>query len=56
MSHLDSNQFKGQLKSDSMLWIKSGSASPARKDTLMLTQSSKSSTDTDRMIEEELDQ
>ena len=63
MNHLDTHQFKGQLKSDSKLWIRSRKScvrSPAaayRKDDYMTSQSSSAhSTDTDRMIEEELDQ
>ena len=66
MNHLDTHQFKGQLKSDSKLWIGRSSKktssvrSPAaayRKDVYMTSQSaSVHSTDTDRMIEEELDQ
>ena len=63
MNHLDTHQFKGQLRSDSNIWIKESSisstvsGSAARKDAFMISQSSSAnSTDTDRMIEEEMGQ
>ena len=46
MNHLNTNQFNGELKSDSSLWI--------REDPKMMSE--QFSTDTDIMLEEELEQ